>query len=83
MLTALQSQALEGLRRQSSHPVEVVEEPAEGSGVVTLLVSFPGLYLTLSESGETLQTRTAKQWAKDQEALLAQRYEKELMRLEL
>ncbi len=62
-LSLKQSWYLEELRRRSSHPVEVAEEPAEGEGVAVFLVSFPGLYLTLDVNGVILRTETTKQWS--------------------
>lgn len=62
MLSVAQAWYLEGLRAQSPNSVEIAEEPAEGEGIVTLYVAWPGIYLLLSPSGEVLEHRTKTQW---------------------
>ncbi len=62
MLSAVQGWYLEKLIKQNpTHPIEISEEPAEGEGPVTIFVSFPGLYLTISPTGELVLTETPAQ----------------------
>ncbi len=67
VLSLKQAWYLEKLRQAGtpSNQIEIVEEPVEGEGPVAVLITFPGLYLTLSVSGEILRTDTVAQWNKD------------------
>ena len=63
MLSKRQGRYLEALRNQTIHPIEVVEEPVSGKGVLVLYCTFPGIYLSINSKGELIDTQTKSQWA--------------------
>lgn len=61
MLTGPQERFWKELQNKSSHPILIDSQVNEGVGAAVLLATFPGIYLTVSPTGELIRSETPAQ----------------------